>query len=122
MLTTGREADGDNYLYTNEPEGVFTADGQRQEAFLESSEFDTTPPSYGPGDSIIYLDRIVPDFTINDGGQVTMKMKLKRFPNGTVREKVLLRLHRRHSLYEHEHVVDKLFFVYQHQQVEQVGD
>ena len=36
MLTTGREADGDNYLYTNEPEGIFTADGQRQEAFLES--------------------------------------------------------------------------------------
>ena len=87
MLTTGKEDDGDNYLYTNEPEGVFTADGQRQEAFLESSEFDTTPPAYGPGDNIIYLDRIVPDFTINDGGIVTMKMKLKRFPNGTITEK-----------------------------------
>ena len=87
IITTGKEADGDNYLYTNEPEGIYTADGQRQEAFLESSEFDTTPPSYGPGDSIMYLDRIVPDFTINDGGRVTLKMKLKNFPNGEVREK-----------------------------------
>jgi hypothetical protein len=87
IITTGQEADGDNYLYTNEPEGIYTADGQRQEAFLESSEFDTTPPSYGPGDSIMYLDRIVPDFTINDGGRVTLNMKLKNFPNGEVREK-----------------------------------
>jgi hypothetical protein len=35
----------------------------------------------------MYLDRIVPDFTINDGGRVTLNMKLKNFPNGEVREK-----------------------------------
>jgi hypothetical protein len=87
VITTGQEADGDNYLYTNEPEDIYTADGQKQEAFLESSEFDTTPPSYGPGDNIMYLDRIVPDFTINDGGRVTLNMKLKNFPNGEIREK-----------------------------------
>tara|TARA_Y100000114_G_scaffold121665_1_gene116886 strand:+ start:638 stop:2482 length:1845 start_codon:yes stop_codon:yes gene_type:complete len=87
IITTGKEDDGDNYLYTNEPEGIYTADGQAQEAFLESSEFDTTPPAYGPGDNIIFLDRIVPDFTINDSGRVTLKIKTKNFPNGTAREK-----------------------------------
>ena len=87
VITTGQETSTTNYLYTNEPEGIYTADGQKQEAFLESSEFDTTPPSYGAGDNIMYLDRIVPDFTINDGGIVTLKMKLKNFPNGEVREK-----------------------------------
>jgi len=35
----------------------------------------------------MYLDRIVPDFTINDGGRVTLRMKLKNFPNGEIREK-----------------------------------
>ena len=87
VITTGQETSTTNYLYTNEPEGLYTADGKKQEAFLESSEFDTTPPSYGAGDNIMYLDRIVPDFTINDGGIVTLKMKLKNFPNGEVREK-----------------------------------
>ena len=87
MLTTCQATSTTNYLYTNEPEGLYTADGQKQEAFLESAEFDTTPPAYGAGDNIMYLDRIVPDFTINDGGIVTLKMKLKNFPNGEVREK-----------------------------------
>ena len=87
ILTTGQITSTTNYLYDNEPEGIYTADGQKQESFIESSEFDTTPPAYGPGDNIMYLDRIVPDFTINTGGRVTLKLKTKNFPNGSVTEK-----------------------------------
>ena len=87
VLTTGHETSTTNYLYDNEPEGIFTADGQKQESFIESSEFDTTPPAYGAGDNIIYLDRIIPDFTIGTSGQVTVKLKTKNFPNGTPIEK-----------------------------------
>ena len=87
VLTTGQETSTTNYLYDNEPEGIFTADGQKQESFIESSEFDTTPPAYGAGDNIIYLDRIIPDFTIGTSGRVTVKLKTKNFPNGTPVEK-----------------------------------
>ena len=70
----------------------------------------------------MYLDRIVPDFTINDGGRVTLNMKLKNFPNGEIREKGPFVVTPTTQLYEHVLVVVKLLFVSRHLRVELTGD
>ena len=50
------------YLYNNEPNGVYTADGALLTSFVESGEFDI-----GDGDDIMYIDRIIPDFIVSVG-------------------------------------------------------
>ena len=50
------------YLYNNEPNGVYTADGALLTSFVESGEFDI-----GDGDDIMYIDRIIPDFVVSVG-------------------------------------------------------
>ena len=80
-ITTGVTAGGNN-LYNNEPAGVFTENGQPQSSFIESADFDIAD-----GNEIMFLSRIIPDFTLNDGA-LTFSIKTKDFPeSSTVREK-----------------------------------
>jgi len=82
-ITTGVEDDGDSYLYDNEPEGVYTGNGSGLESFVESADFDMSQ-----GNDIMFIDRMVPDLTINNevsgtAGQVNLQLTTKRYPNAT---------------------------------------
>ena len=80
-ITTGVTAGGNN-LYNNEPAGVFTENGQPQSSFIESADFDMAD-----GNEIMFLSRVIPDFTLNDGA-LTFSIKTKDFPESpTEREK-----------------------------------
>ena len=80
-ITTGVTAGGNN-LYNNEPDGVFTENGQPQSSFIESADFDMAD-----GNEIMFLSRVIPDFTLNDGA-LTFSIKTKDFPeSSTAREK-----------------------------------
>ena len=72
-ITTGVTAAGNN-LYNNEPDGVFTESGQPQSSFIESAAFDMAD-----GNEIMFLSRVIPDFTLNDGA-LTFSIKTKDFP------------------------------------------
>lgn len=72
VLTTG----SDKYLYNNEPEGIYTADGAALPFFIKSADFD-----FEDGQNIIFLDKIIPDFFINDGN-VEMTITTRMYPKG----------------------------------------
>ena len=70
VLTTGN----DSFLFDNEPKNIFTADGEAITSFIESADFDIED-----GDVIMFMDRIIPDFEINDGN-ITMEVTGQSFP------------------------------------------
>jgi hypothetical protein len=67
---------GDNYYWDNEPSGVFTGDGEALASYLESADFDIED-----GDQLMFIDRIIPDYTINSGN-ITFTIDTKQYPNG----------------------------------------
>ena len=80
-ITTGISG-AKNYLFNNEPNGLYTADGVAISYFIESADFDMQD-----GNEIMFLSRVIPDFTINDGS-LSFSIKTKDFPeSGTTREK-----------------------------------
>jgi hypothetical protein len=72
-ITTGTTVAGNN-LYNNEPDGLYTENGQPMSSFIESADFDMAD-----GNDIMFLSRVIPDFTINDGA-LTFSIKTKDFP------------------------------------------
>ena len=72
-ITTGTKGTANN-LYNNEPDGMYTEDGEPQSSFIESADFDIAS-----GNDIMFLSRIIPDFDINDGA-LTFSIKTKDFP------------------------------------------
>lgn len=80
-ITTGTVGTANN-LYNNEPDGLFTEDGEPQSSFIESADFDMAD-----GNEIMFLSRVIPDFTLNDGN-LSFSIKTKDFPESpTEREK-----------------------------------
>ena len=80
-ITTGTKGTAHN-LYNNEPDGMYTEDGIAQSSFIESADFDMAD-----GNEIMFLSRVIPDFTLNDGS-LTFSIKTKDFPeSSTTREK-----------------------------------
>ena len=71
-ITTG----SDSYLYNNEPQDVFTGDGVAVPSYIESGDFD-----FEEGLNIMFVDRIIPDFTINQG-TLTFTITTKQYPTG----------------------------------------
>ena len=72
-ITTGTKGTANN-LYNNEPDGMYTEDGEPQSSFIESADFDIAS-----GNDIMFLSRVIPDFDINDGA-LTFSIKTKDFP------------------------------------------
>jgi len=72
-ITTGVSVAGNN-LYNNEPENIFTINGEAATSFLESADFDIND-----GNELMFIDRIVPDLAINDG-VIKFSIKTKNFP------------------------------------------
>ena len=74
ILTTG----SGSYLYDNEPDDIYTGDGQAIESFIESGDFDLD--SAGASNSMVFVDRLVPDVQLPLGGSVDMNLSFKRYP------------------------------------------
>jgi hypothetical protein len=78
VITTGVSG-SDSFLFDNEPPNVFTGDGAALTSFIESADFDIED-----GDVIMFMDRLIPDFDINDGN-ITIELTGQNFPvNGAV--------------------------------------
>ena len=73
-ITTGVSVGGNN-LYDNEPVNIFTANGEAITSFLESADFDIDD-----GNELMFIDRIIPDLTMNDG-TIKFSIKTKNFPD-----------------------------------------
>ena len=76
MLTPGVSSTT-SYLWNNEPDGVYSGDGSTIESFIESGEFDL-----GDGDEILFVDRVIPDFVV-DNGSIEFTIKSKEYPAGS---------------------------------------
>ena len=72
-ITTGVSGT-ESFLFDNEPVSVFTADGEPISSFIESAYFDIDD-----GDELMFMDRVIPDFEINDGN-ITMDITTQEFP------------------------------------------
>jgi hypothetical protein len=75
-ITTGASTTG-NYLYNNEPAGVFTGDGSTLISFVESADFDVED-----GNAIMFMNRIIPDFDLSQG-KIKLHVVTKQFPEST---------------------------------------
>ena len=98
VLTTG----SDSFLFDNEPKDIYTADGAAIPSFIESADLDIEE-----GVDIMFVDKIIPDFSINDGA-LQFTLSTKKYPNGPLitkgpyaitntTEKIDLRARGRHS-------------------------
>ena len=72
-ITTGVSVNGNN-IYNNEPDGLFTANGEAITSFIESADFDIDD-----GNQLMFLDRLIPDMTLNDG-TIKFSITTKQFP------------------------------------------
>jgi hypothetical protein len=75
-LATGRVSATDStYLWDNEPEGIYTGDGQELTSFLESSKVDL-----GEGDDILFIDKLIPDYTLSSGETIEVFVQTNQYP------------------------------------------
>jgi hypothetical protein len=75
-ITTGATTTG-NFLFDNEPAGVFDGDGETLISFVESADFDVDD-----GNAIMYMSRIIPDFDLSTG-KIKLHLTSKQFPEST---------------------------------------
>ena len=75
-ITTGATTTG-NFLYNNEPAGVFTGDGETLTSFIESADFDVDD-----GNAIMFMNRIIPDFDLSTG-KIKLELISKQYPEST---------------------------------------
>ena len=62
---------------------IYTGNGVKLESFVESAEFDMAE-----GNEIMFVDKIVPDFTINNqtsgtDGQINLQFTTKQYPGSS---------------------------------------
>ena len=77
-ITTGATTTG-NFLFDNEPSGVFTGDGATLISFIESADFDIDD-----GNKLMFMNRIIPDFELSDNNNLTIKISPKQYPESSV--------------------------------------
>ena len=65
---------------------MFTGDGVALSSFLQSADFDIED-----GNDLIFADRIIPDYTINQG-DLNMSVNFREFPAANEVEKDRLKL------------------------------
>ena len=77
-ITTGATTTG-NFLFDNEPSGVFTGDGSTLISFIESADFDIDD-----GNQLMFMNRIIPDFELSNNNNLTIKISPKQYPESNV--------------------------------------
>lgn len=77
-ITTGVTAAGNN-VYNNEPVSVFVgSNNETLISFVESADFDIAE-----GNSLMFMDRLIPDYEMPNGGKIRMKITTQQFPEST---------------------------------------
>lgn len=77
-IATGTvSATAPNYIWNNEPDNTYTGDGKILTSFLESGSFDIED-----GSQLMFIDRIIPDYNINNNGNISFSIDFKEYPNG----------------------------------------
>jgi len=76
-ITTGATTTG-NYLYNNEPSGIFTGDGGTLTSYIESGDFDVDS-----GNAIMFMNRIIPDFDLTASKKIKLEVETKEYPEST---------------------------------------
>jgi hypothetical protein len=78
-LATGAvSATAGTFVWDNEPDNIYTGDGEALSSFLESGSIDLNE-----GDEMIFVDRIVPDYSFDAGNSVEVFIKTKEYPAAT---------------------------------------
>ena len=77
-ITTGVTAAGNN-VYNNEPVSVFVgSNNETLISFVESADFDIAD-----GNALMFMDRVIPDYEMLNGGKIRMKITTQQFPEST---------------------------------------
>ena len=77
-VATGEVSAGTGqFIWDNEPTSVFTGDGEALSSFIESADFDIED-----GDDLLFVNRVIPDFTINLGS-IELFVNTKTYPSGS---------------------------------------
>ncbi len=82
ILTGRTSATGDMLVWNNEPDDIYTGDGQTLTSFIESSEFDLDK-----GKQLMFADKLIPDYTFSTGEQIKFSVKTRRYPSDDFQEK-----------------------------------
>lgn len=82
VLTGRTSATGDMLVWNNEPDDIYTGDGQALSSFIESAEFDLDE-----GKQLMFADKLIPDYTFSEGEQVKFSIKTRRYPSDDFQEK-----------------------------------
>ena len=82
-IATGKvSATALNYVWKNEPKDIYTGDGSILPSYLESAEVDIED-----GNRLLFIDRIIPDYTITNNGSVDLTLQFQEYPNGPITTK-----------------------------------
>lgn len=77
-IATGRvSATADRHIWNNEPKDEYRGDGKILPSYLESAEIDIDD-----GTNLLFIDRIVPDYTITNNGSIQLTLDFQEYPNG----------------------------------------
>jgi len=82
VLTGRTSATGDMLVWNNEPDDIYTGDGQTLSSFIESAEFDLDE-----GKQLMFADKLIPDYTFSTGEQIKFSIKTRRYPSDDFQEK-----------------------------------
>ena len=83
-ITTGVTAAGNN-VYNNEPVSVFTGSNfETLTSFIESADFDIAE-----GNSLMFMDRVIPDYDMINGGKIKMKITTQQYPESPSDQQVV---------------------------------
>jgi len=75
-ITTGAvSATAGQYLWDNEPDNIYTGDGQALSSFIESAKIDIDE-----GDNMMFMNRIIPDYSLDAGNSVEVYIKTNEYP------------------------------------------
>ena len=78
-ITTGTSSSGSSYLYDNEPVSIYTGTGNvALTSYLESATFEIDD-----GSRIMFMDRMIPDFTMDNSGTLQFSITTKQYPANT---------------------------------------
>lgn len=82
-LTTGYTSVTESfYIFDNEPSEIYTGEGQPLTSFLQSASFDLDK-----GKSLMFMDKIIPDYSFDSGETINLELTFRDYPNSTPKTK-----------------------------------
>ena len=78
-ITTGTSSSGNSYIYDNEPVSIYTGTNNTAlTSYLESATFEIDD-----GSRLMFMDRMIPDFTMDNSGTLQFSITTKQYPANT---------------------------------------